>query len=200
MSVTPSIVAPLIAYLLGCFSTAYYLVRWRTGEDVRTLGSGNAGARNAGRVLGRWGFLVTVAGDVGKGALAVWLARFLNAGEWAIAFSIVAVVSGHIWPVQLGWRGGEGFATAAGSLATFDPLFGAIVAALALLLYAVTRRVSVSGLVVLLAAPFIVLGLDRPASSLAAVSSVVVVVLFAFRKHLRRLFGHKDGTSGEPGA
>ena len=68
----------LEAYLLGCFATGYYLVRARTGHDLRKSESGSVGARNAGRVLGKTGFVVTLLGDFGKGALAVWIARELT--------------------------------------------------------------------------------------------------------------------------
>ncbi len=57
------------SYVLGCFTTGYYLVRWRTGQDLRGLGSGSVGAKNAGRVLGAMGFLLTLTGDLAKGAL-----------------------------------------------------------------------------------------------------------------------------------
>jgi len=56
----------LASYVLGCISTGYYLVRFRTGHDIRTLHSGSTGARNVGRVLGRTGFIVTLAGDLAK--------------------------------------------------------------------------------------------------------------------------------------
>jgi len=69
----------LAAYALGCLTTGYYLVRRRTGQDLRILGSGSIGARNVSRLLGWRGFLVTVLGDFGKGALAVWAARHFTA-------------------------------------------------------------------------------------------------------------------------
>ena len=59
------------AYLLGCFATGYYLVRARTGRDIREIESGSTGTSNVGRVLGKSGYLLTVLGDMAKGALAV---------------------------------------------------------------------------------------------------------------------------------
>src|SRR5688572_6996568 len=96
------------AYLLGCLSTGYYLYLARTGRDIRQFESGATGARNVGRAMGRWGFFLTLLGDFGKGALAVWATHRLCANEVAAAISLLAVVVGHIWPVQLRFRGGKG--------------------------------------------------------------------------------------------
>ncbi len=184
-----TIAALLLAYLLGCFSTAYYLVRWRTGQDVRTLGSKNAGATNAWRVLGVWGFVVAFLGDVGKGVLALLLARTLTGGDpWAVALAAPAVVAGHIWPVQLGFRGGEGFATALGAFAFLDPAMTGAMAALALALAGITRKRSLAGLVALLGALLWTLLLERPGSQLVALLLAVPMMLWAFRRHLATLF------------
>src|SRR5262245_25796362 len=110
----------LLSYALGCFSTGYYLVRWRTGTDIRTLGTGSAGARNAGRVLGRAGFILVFAGDALKGALAVWLAKQAGLPPWGVAAALVAVVLGHLFPLQLGGRGGKGAATAFGGVCVLN--------------------------------------------------------------------------------
>ena len=110
----------LAAYLLGCFTTGYYLVRGRTGQDIRQLGSGSVGARNVGRLLGWRGFWVTVLGDLGKGALAVCATRGLTHDEFLVALAMLAVVAGHLWPFQLKLRGGKGMATSLGALCFYD--------------------------------------------------------------------------------
>src|SRR5205814_6775520 len=104
------------SYLLGCFAAGYYLVRMRLGEDLRELGSGSVGARNVGRVLGKTGFLLTLLGDFGKGAFAVWAARHFTTNDHAVALAMICVVAGHIWPLQLRFRGGKGMATSLGAL------------------------------------------------------------------------------------
>ena len=186
----PTLVTVLLSYLLGCFSTAYYLVRWRTGQDVRTLGSKNAGATNAWRVLGVWGFVVAFLGDMGKGVAALLLARALTGGHpWAVALAAPAVVAGHIWPVQLSFRGGEGFATALGAFAVLDPAMTGAMTALALILAGVTRKRSLAGLAALLGALLWTLALGRPVSQLVALLLTVPMMLWAFRRHLRRLLG-----------
>src|SRR3954468_8770014 len=110
----------LVGYIFGCFTTGYYLVRWKTGHDIRLMGSGSCGGRNVGRELGKTGFFLTVFGDFWKGAAAVLLTRWLTGGnETAILFAILGSVIGHIWPIQLGFRGGKGVATCMGALSFF---------------------------------------------------------------------------------
>jgi glycerol-3-phosphate acyltransferase PlsY len=113
-----SLTAILLAYALGCLNAGYYLLRWRDGRDIRELGSGNAGARNAGRVLGHGGFALVFALDAAKGLIAVLVAQL-----WVpqvAAPCAVAATLGHVFPLQLGWRGGKGVATALGALAALD--------------------------------------------------------------------------------
>src|SRR4051794_30300652 len=89
------------AYLLGCFTPGYYLVRLRTGQDIREEGSGSVGAKNVGRLLGWRGFMLTVFGDIGKGMLAVWATRRFTNSDGMAAIAMVAVAVGHVWPAQL---------------------------------------------------------------------------------------------------
>src|SRR6266511_3032112 len=130
----------LVGYALGCFTSGYYLVRWRTGDDIRLIGSGSVGATNVGRVLGRPGFLLTVLGDFFKGLFAVWLARYFQLKPTGVMLVMIAVSAGHIWPVQLWFRGGKGVATSLGALMMFDSssVFG--VSAMALLILIAHRR------------------------------------------------------------
>lgn len=113
----------LIAYLLGSFSGGLLLGKLR-GVDIRTIGSGNAGGTNALRTQGVKFALGTVLVDVGKGALATWLAwRFLPAElhpAWLYA-CVLAAAAGHVWPVFHGFRGGKGAATLVGGLAIVWP-------------------------------------------------------------------------------
>lgn len=113
----------LLAYLLGSVSGSLLLGKWR-GVDIRTLGSGNAGGSNALRTQGLRFGIGTVLVDVGKGALAAWLAwRLLPAGlspAWPYA-CVLAAVAGHVWPVFHGFRGGKGAATLVGGLAVLWP-------------------------------------------------------------------------------
>lgn len=108
------LLAGLTAYALGCIVAAYYVVRLRSGKDVRESGSGNAGARNVYRGGDHAGAALTLAWDVAKGALAIVAARAIAPDDLTLAIAFVAVIVGHIWPAQLRFHGGKGVAPAIG--------------------------------------------------------------------------------------
>jgi glycerol-3-phosphate acyltransferase PlsY len=110
------------AYLIGSLPTAFLLVRWLRGADIRGTESGSVGALNAFRATGAgWvGWCVLVV-DVLKGVMAVALAGS-GAGTYLQALVAAAVVAGHNWPVWLRGRGGKGLATAAGACTIITPI------------------------------------------------------------------------------
>lgn len=192
------------AYVLGCCNTGYYLVRFRTGADIRSMASGGTGSRNVGRALGATGFLCTFIGDAGKGALAVWLARQAGPAEWLPMAALVAAVLGHIFPAQLGFRGGKGFATLAGGLALSAPVLLASGFALSMVFLAFLRRSTMSGLLALSASPGIAgllrVGAGRPlvAPDFALYVLLVLLVLYGHRDNIHRdFFGARAAVAGE---
>ncbi len=186
----------VVAYCLGCLQAGYYVVRFLTGQDLRCLGSGGTGARNAGRVLGWRGFVVTLLGDAGKGALAVALALWLGVSPWAVAVVLVAVAVGHVWPVQLRFHGGRGVAVGMGALAVYDVrLFGVLVA-VTLLGYVITRRFQASGLAGFAVLPVAAGYVHGFGAGLAGVGGLSLIVLVAHRFHIRRWFGPTSETRG----
>jgi len=174
----------LAAYALGCFTAGYYLVRWRTGQDLREVGSGSVGARNVGRRLGRQGFLATVVCDFGKGALAVWGARHFTSDDRLVTLAMLGVVAGHLWPVQLRFHGGKGMATSLGALVIYDwelavaflLIFGGALAVL--------RKTVLPGLFALACLPFASLWLGRGAAEVIGCSILAGLVLLAHRRNL----------------
>lgn len=117
-----SVVLVVAAYLLGSLPTAYLIVRWARGRDIRALESGSVGALNAFRATGAgWIGWSVLAADVLKGVLAVVLA---GPGASTILQSALAAaaVAGHDWPIWLRGRGGKGLATAAGALSALTPI------------------------------------------------------------------------------
>ena len=185
MAVWQDLVAIVVAYLLGCIATAYYMVRLRTRQDIRQLGSGNVGGRNAGRVLGRFGFVTVAVVDALKGLLAVLFARYLGVDEWAMLLVILAVLAGHIWPAQLSFKGGKGAATFIGALAGYNGMIALLTVGVFVLLFVLLRSFTLAGLLALVLAPFEMLLLGLPQVAIVVVAVPVLLVIFAHRENLR---------------
>ncbi|HEY2990693.1 MAG TPA: glycerol-3-phosphate acyltransferase [Candidatus Binatia bacterium] len=174
-------------YALGCVSAGYYLVRLRAGEDIRGLGSGSAGATNVGRKLGAWGFSATLLLDAGKGAAAAGAAAHLGVEPAGAMWTIVAVAAGHIWPLQLRFRGGKGVAPALGGILIFDYRLGIIAVLLCGIIFLFTRRFTLSGLVAAIFLPGIAWSLGYPGQILLAISALVALIVFSHRHNIRAL-------------
>lgn len=175
----------LISYCLGCFTAGYYLVRLRTGQDIRKQGSGAVGARNAGRLLGPAGFLVTFLLDFGKGALAVAGAGYLHLSSDAVIASILAVVIGHTFPIQLRFRGGKGVATSLGALFTYNPWIGGILAVIFLPAFALIRNFTLAGLLAFALAPLAVFLWGLGKAAVVAVCLPAILVLLSHHRNIR---------------
>ena len=174
-----------VCYLLGCFTTGYYWVRWRTGQDIRQFGSGNAGARNVGRLLGTTGFLVTLLLDAAKGVLAVDLAVFCGLGTEGLIAAMLAVVAGHSWPIQLRFQGGKGIATSLGVILAYDPRITLVLLALFLPGWVLLRSFTLGGLLAFALCPLFIFlwGLDYQA--VVAMSFMAILAHVTHRKNLR---------------
>jgi len=98
----------LLGYLLGSTPTAYIAGRLLKGKDIRQMGDGNVGARNAFRELGAKVGIAIFFVDATKGVLAILIAQAANIPQIAILFTGAAAVVGHNWPVFIGFRGGPG--------------------------------------------------------------------------------------------
>jgi len=177
----------IAAYLLGSLSGSLLLGRLR-GVDIRTLGSGNAGGTNALRTQG-WKFaLGTVLVDVGKGALAAWLALRWGTGEtWLPYAAGLAAVLGHVWPVFHGFRGGKGAGTLVGALLVLWPLAVGLLIGSWLLVLTATGYVGLS--TVLAAATLVPLALATDADTVRVAFAMVLALFIAFthRGNLARL-------------
>ena len=182
------IICILIAYLLGGMSVGYYLVRLKSNIDIRDFGSGGVGARNVGRVLGKTGFVITLLGDAFKGLLAVALARKFELAAPAISLVLVAVISGHIWPPFLQFKGGRGIATAIGAFLGYDPNLALLLFGLTVVLMVFRRGFILSGLAAFLLIPFVAFALQVPGHTTTALAGVSMIILFAHRERIRKAF------------
>ncbi len=182
------LIATVVSYLLGCFCTGYYLVRLRTGQDIRSIGSGSVGARNVTRLLGVPGFVITFLGDTAKGAIAVGAALYFKLEPWGVLLVLIAVVAGHIWPVQLRFRGGKGAATAIGAMLVFDYQLVIVLIVLAGLTLALVRQFTLSGLIVVALSPGVAAVMGHPPSDVLGIAALMLLILVAHRANLRAIF------------
>ncbi len=178
------------AYCIGCVSTGYYLVRARTGRDIRKEGSGSTGARNVSRILGSNGFVFTMTGDLAKGGIAVWLAQWLTGSDRAALFALMAVVLGHVWPAQLRFHGGRGIATSLAGLLLYNPWFTLIYCVVFGLTFALTRRAVASSLIAYVLLPLgCYLSTKDPARA-RDISILAVIILIAHHRNVAEGINH----------
>lgn len=199
-----AIVVTLAGYLLGSVSFSVLIAKWLGGIDIRSHGSGNAGATNTLRVLGIGPALTVFVLDLLKGAAAVVLAGWLVPGNlWAQVAAGLAAVAGHNWPIWFRFRGGKGIATTIGFVASLMFLPGVLAGAVGILAIVLTRYVSLGSLLFTALLPVFVLVLDRPAELFWASLVITVLAWFRHRGNLVKLIrgqenklGAKKGKSG----
>ncbi len=183
------LLALVIAYLVGGIPFGYLLVRLKTGEDVRTKGSGNIGATNVLRTTGRAIAVLTLLLDIGKGFFAVWLAARLagNSPEWMSAAAL-AVMAGHAYPVFLKFQGGKAVASFIGAFGYLTPIPLATVLVLFVIVVAATRHISMGSIAAAGSLPLAVwLILHPPAAVLAASLAAAVFIIYRHSANIARL-------------
>jgi len=197
VTVVLTIGLPLVGYLLGSIPFGVVFARAR-GVDLRTIGSGNIGATNVARALGKKLGGVVLLLDALKGFAPVLAARLLARdaahGDWVVAATALAAFLGHLFPVTLRFRGGKGVATALGVFLALSPLAAVGAGLVYAAVYAVWRISSLGSLVA--AGAFVPLvhlatGGKTVITLLAAV--IYLMILVTHRENIRRLLGGKEG-------
>ena len=154
---------PLAAYLVGSIPFGYLIMRQAGQGDIRSVGSGNAGATNVARVAGIAAGALTFFLDAAKGALAVWIAARVtgDSATWMVAAALGAML-GHIFPVWLSGRGGRGVSTGMGAF--FLICWPAVTAAIAIwvMVVIVSRYVSLASIMAAASLPFLIYLLYAP--------------------------------------
>ena len=181
-------------YLLGSIPFGLLLTRM-IGIDIRSVGSGNIGTTNVLRTGNKGLAAATLLLDVGKGALAVLLARHF-AGDGAGMLAGMAAFIGHCYPVGLKFRGGKGVATLLGVALAAVPLAGVAALVTWLLGALLTRHSSVGGMAAAVAAPVVAWALGQPHAALS-LAAMAALLIFKHRENIARL---RAGTESRIGA
>jgi acyl phosphate:glycerol-3-phosphate acyltransferase len=173
------------AYLLGTFPTAI-LVGRHEGRDPTQEGSGNPGASNTFRTMGRRAGATVLIGDVAKGALAAGMG--LATGNRAIGVACgLAAVLGHVAPVTRGFHGGKGVATGAGMAVVLLPVPALALAVVWLVAVRVVGAASAGSVAVAVGFPLAAWAAGRPPGEIAAFAACGVLVVARHRENLERL-------------
>ncbi|WP_298438509.1 glycerol-3-phosphate 1-O-acyltransferase PlsY [Geobacter sp.] len=181
------------AYLLGSIPTGLLLAK-ALGVDIRATGSGNIGATNVYRTLGRTVGITTLVGDCLKGLLPVLVARRLGFDEAWVAAAGLAAFLGHVYTVFLRFKGGKGVATALGVFLGISPI--AVLAALGVFIGVVVkwRYISLGSIAAAAVMPVAVAVVEGKPLVVALTLAVSVLVIWKHRENIRRL---REGTENK---
>jgi len=182
------VVAAGLGYLIGSFPTAYLVVKQLTGQDIRTIGSGNVGATNVKRAAGFKPYLFVLLFDMCKGLVPVWLSTQLYPKAYFLHILVaLATVIGHSKSIFLKFAGGKSAATGLGGMMGLAPVPALLLGVLAFTITKFTRFVSLGSITASLLAPVMLylFGCPFPYVGYAAVAGLYVI--FLHRANIQRL-------------
>jgi glycerol-3-phosphate acyltransferase PlsY len=179
----------LLAYLIGSIPFGYVLVRVTTGQDVRSMGSGNIGATNVLRTTGRWIAVVTLLLDIAKGFFAVWLmARYAGDSRTWMSAAALAVMAGHAYPVFLKFQGGKAVASFIGAFLYLTPAPLAAALVLFAIVAVATRHVSTGSIIMAGSLPLAAWFIAHPPGVVLVTTVVAAVfIIYRHRENIARL-------------
>jgi glycerol-3-phosphate acyltransferase PlsY len=199
-----SSIAIVISYLLGSISFSILFARWLRKIDIRDHGSGNAGATNTLRVLGKGPAIAVFLLDIAKGAAAVLIGLWIGQNnDWVPVACGLAAIGGHNWPIYLRFKGGKGIASTVGALIVWAFLPTLIAGVLAILVIVVTRYVSLGSMIFAVCLPILFYLFDLEAPYIWGALVVAILAVVRHRKNIVKLMNGTEnklgsGKKGEP--
>lgn len=179
------VIALVVAYLLG--SIPFALIAGKLhGVDLRTTGSGNLGATNVFRTLGRTAGITVMVLDIAKGAAAVLVAVALTDNPWPLVAGALAIL-GHVFPVWTNFKGGKGVAVGAGALIGLVPAASGVLIVLWFVIVLTTRYVSIASIVCAIAAAPLAWAFGAPWSYVVFIALAGLFVIWKHRENIVRL-------------
>ena len=186
----------ILSYLIGSIPIGYIIVKSKTGQDIRTIGSGSTGATNVKRVLGKKYFFLVMLLDALKGAIPVLLSKFLiTAGAsfgLAPVLAAVAVLIGHSKSIFLGFKGGKSVASGVGTILALNWIVGLIIALIWGIITYSTKYVSVGSICALILSPFIMYFYGAPICYTVYCSIGAIYIVYLHRENIKRLINGNE--------
>lgn len=185
------LLAVIMGYLIGSVPTGYLIVKAKTGEDIRKVGSGSTGATNVKRVLGKKWFFIVMLLDAIKGALPVVLAVMLlpayaKYGITPVAAAI-AVLLGHSKSIFLGFTGGKSVASGVGTILALNFPVGLIIAAIWALVTWASKYVSLGSIIALAVSPVLMFLFKQPIGYVVYCVIGAIYITWLHRENIKRL-------------
>lgn len=181
------IIIVVFAYLIGSIPTGLLLVKAFSGVDIRETGSGNIGATNVYRTLGRKVGLLTLIGDCLKGVIPVVAAISLGLPDFWIAVVGLAAFLGHVYTVFLRFKGGKGVATALGVFLAASPLSVPVALVVFSLILYKWRYVSLASISAAACMPLLVTLIGKKPETVAMTIVIAVIVIYKHKENIKRL-------------
>lgn len=191
-----SIIAVVSAYLVGAVPFGLLFARLLTGKDPREHGSKNIGATNAMRTGGKLVGILTLVADIVKGSLPVAIVLIVEAGEELVALVALAAFFGHIFPVYLGFKGGKGVASMFGVLIPWAPWVAVISFAVWLLVFRISRYVSMASMLAGATLPVAAWLLDGSFWLVGTGAILGGVMIMRHHANIRRLMAGEEPKAG----
>lgn len=186
-------IAALIAYLIGSVSTSIIVSKIILGDDIRNHGSGNAGATNALRTMGKKGGALVVLGDALKAVIAILIAKLIVGTDVAVYAAGIGVVLGHNFPIYFGFKGGKGILVSLVSILFADWRIGVLTAVISILIMVISNYVSlgsICGAVLLVIFGAVFRAADVYFMTFAIV--LAVLAIFMHRSNIKRLINKSE--------
>lgn len=179
----------IIAYLIGSIPTGYIIVKLKTNQDIRTIGSGSTGATNVKRVLGKKWFFIVMLLDAFKCALPVVLAKVLTVDTYGIyaVISAIFVIIGHSKPVFLQFKGGKSVASGVGTILALNPLVGLSIAAIWGVITYISKYVSLGSIIALILSPLLMYLFKNPIGYIVYCLIAAIYIVWLHRENIVRL-------------
>ncbi|MCM1335821.1 MAG: glycerol-3-phosphate 1-O-acyltransferase PlsY [Bacteroides sp.] len=206
----------VIPYLLCGVNSAIIVTRLKTGKDIRSMGSGNAGLTNTLRTQGKLAALFVLVGDILKGVLSILAVSLLfrlllgvdtysmtEGFSWVNYCAGVFAVLGHIYPVFYGFKGGKGILVTFAIMLTIDAVPALLLLGVFGIVTALTRYVSLGSIVAAALYPFTVLAFSLMEGNVCAwadfafAAGIAFLLIFMHRANLKRLKDHTEKKLGE---
>ncbi len=185
------VLAAVLGYIIGSIPTGYLIVKAKTGEDIRKVGSGSTGATNVKRVLGKKWFFIVMILDAVKGAVPVVLAYFFLTAyaKYGLTPVVAAifVLLGHSKSVFLGFTGGKSVASGVGTILALSPLVGVCVAVIWAAITWISKYVSLGSIIALALSPFLMWVFKQPVGYIAYCAVGAVYIIWLHRENIKRL-------------